>query len=416
MRGKKKQLAGAAAGLILLVCCGGREICGYGKTWMGQNLERRINAAGLSLGPFKIRTLFDLSHAGYDTNVYRTPDNPIKDFSIVGGPEFDVYLPLKRKAVISISESPQCVYFMETEQERTWNHFFNGRVNLILNRVFIALGKGYSVAREIWNTEIDVRPQRKENSSEALLLWQMTKKTSWSFMFSHAKQDYEDLAYGEFGIKAQLNRSESRVNLAGYHQISFRTRLFLNAEYASFNFQNALNPRDSRSYGISSGFELSPAGVVRGRLSVGFKYFDILKPGNRDYQGIVGDASLSIRVTGPLTIRTNYGRNVQFSSWYDHAYYLENIIGGGASLYVSARVRLDYDYAGGRNTYPAVTGDRPSSPERADDYDSHQFGIYYRLKKNIGLGFVATRWKRDSTISWANGKQSVFGMNLTYDF
>lgn len=415
MRGRKRQLF-SAAGLILLVCCGGRESFGYGKTWMGQDLEQRIDAAALSLGPFRIRTLFDLSHAGYDTNVYRTPENPIGDFSIVGGPEFDVYLPLKKKAVISISESPQCVYFMETERERTWNHFFSGRVNLILNRVFIALGKGYSVAREIWNTEIDVRPKRKENSSQALLLWQMTKKTSWSFTFSHADRDFEDLSYGEFGIKDQLNHSESRVNLAGYHQVSFRTRLFLNAEYADFNFQSALNPRDSRSYAIFTGFEFSPAGVIRGRLSIGFKSFDILKPGNRDYRGIVGDASISVRVTKPLTLRTNYGRNVQFSSWYDHAYYLENIIGGGASLYVSARVRLDYNYAGGRNTYPAAAGDRPSSPERTDDYDSHQFGIYYRLKKNIGLGFIATRWKRDSTISWANGKQGVFGMNLTYDF
>lgn len=137
---------------------------------MAYDLEQQVKAAGLKFGPFKIRTALYLTNAGYDSNFYRTPNNPVTDLSIIGGLGFFIYLPIKKKIVISIYESPQYVYFAETKRERTWNNYFNGQVNFVLNRFFSTLGKGYSVAREIWNTELDIRPQRKKDSSQGSLL------------------------------------------------------------------------------------------------------------------------------------------------------------------------------------------------------------------------------------------------------
>lgn len=147
---------------------------------MGYQLEQSVKAAGLKLGPFRIRTVLYLTNAGYDSNVYRTPSNPIKDYSITAGPGFYIYLPLKKKIIFSIFESPQYVYFVETKRERTWNNYFNGQVNFVFNRFLLTFGKGYSVAREIWNTEIDIRPQRKEDSFYGSVLWQKSKKISLS--------------------------------------------------------------------------------------------------------------------------------------------------------------------------------------------------------------------------------------------
>ncbi len=163
---------------LLLIFCSSVQSYSYGDTWMGYQLEQNVKAAGLRIGPFRIRTLLYLGDAGYDSNVYRTPSNPIKDYSITAGPRFYVYLPIKKKIVFSIYESPQYVYYAKTKGERTWNNYFNRQVHFILNKFFVTLGKGYSVAREIWNTEIDIRPQRKEDSYEGSILWQVTKKTS----------------------------------------------------------------------------------------------------------------------------------------------------------------------------------------------------------------------------------------------
>jgi len=413
---KKKKLSLLIIAMVCFTAIGADKAYGWGKTWLGYDLEQQIKAAGLSLGPFRIRTVLYLANAGYDSNVYRTPNNPIKDFSFTIGPEFYVNLPIKKKIVISIYESPQYIYFTKTEGERTWNNYLSGQVHFILNRFFITLGKGYSVAQEIWNTEIDIRPRRKEYSSQGSLLWQISRKTSLFIRFSQAKYDYEDLSFGEFRLKYDLNHTESRASFTGYYQVSFQTKFFLNFESAYFDFQYPSNPRDSKSSGIHGGFEFSPLGVFRGRISLGYKYFDVLLEGIRGYQGMVGDTGLSIRVVRPLTIRANYRRDVQFSAWYDNAYYLENIIGSGASLYLSRNIRLDYSYYSGRNTYPATISGQSSLQKREDNYRSQSVGLYFRIKKKIGLGVIATYWERDSSVYWMNGKQTLVGMNLTHDF
>jgi hypothetical protein len=404
------------AGMMIMLLCVAKDGYGWGKTWMGYDLEQQIKAARFEFGPFRIRTVFSLTNAGYDSNVYRTSNNPITDFSITAGPGFFIYLPIKKKIVISVYESPQYVYFVETERERGWNNYFNGQVHFVLNRFFVTLGKGYVVAREIWNTEIDIRPLRKEDSSQASLLWQISKKTSLFFKVSQAKYDYENLSFGDFRIKYELNRTENRANFTGYYRLSFRTMFFLNFEHGYFNFQYPLNPRDSQSYAIYSGIEFLPLGVFRGRINLGYKYFDVLKAGIKDYGGIVGDTGIWIPVFKSLRIRADYRRDVQFSAWYSNAYYLENIIGGGALLYLSKNIRLDYNVYFGRNTYPATILGQSASQKRQDNYTSQSAGPYFRIKNNIALGVIATYWQRDSNVYWANGKQTLIGINLIYDF
>ena len=417
MKLKKGRILLLSALSILNIFIGGAlDLYGQGgKTWMGNNLEQQIKAARLNLGPFRIRTDFYLTDAGYDSNVYRTSTNPIRDFSITLGPGFYVYLPIEKKIVISIYESPRYVYFVETKRERTWNNYFSGQVHFVLNRIFITLGKGYSVARQIWSTEIDARPQRKDDSSQGSLLWQISKKTSLFFGFIRAKYEYEDLSLGEFKIKNALDRTEDRGDFTGYYRISYRTMFFLNVQYSQYKFQNPLNPRDSKSYGIYSGFEFSPFGVFRGRIHLGYKYFNVLNPGIKNYRGIVGDTDISIRVVRPLTIRANYRRGVQLST-YDYAYYIESIIGSGGSVYLSKNIRLDYNYNFGRNSYPATTVGQSSPQTRKDIYESQSAGIYFRVKKNIGLGVIASLWQRVSSVYWANTKQTMIGINLIYDF
>jgi len=91
----------------------------WGKTWLGRDLERQIKDASLNLGPFSVRTVFMLTNAGYDSNVYygATPA-PVEDLTFTVSAAFNVYLPVKKKLIFSIYKYPQYVYFRETERER----------------------------------------------------------------------------------------------------------------------------------------------------------------------------------------------------------------------------------------------------------------------------------------------------------
>jgi hypothetical protein len=150
---------------IGLICV--EKSSAWGKTWLGRNLEWQIRNCGLSLGPLKIRAQFVLRNVGFDTNVYYgATDEPVKDYTFTAGPAFNVYLPLKKKIIFHVYESPQYVYFKETVRERTWNNFFQGEVHFVFNRFVASVGVGREEAKQRWNTETDIPIFRKEDSGQ----------------------------------------------------------------------------------------------------------------------------------------------------------------------------------------------------------------------------------------------------------
>ena len=82
------------------------------------------------------------SNAGVDSNVFYSPAEPVKDFTLTAGPAATVYLPIHRKFVLSAYGSPQYVWYSKTEQERTWNYYFSGAAQLNLKNVFLSARRG----------------------------------------------------------------------------------------------------------------------------------------------------------------------------------------------------------------------------------------------------------------------------------
>jgi len=404
------------AGLALLIAVVGMASA---ETWKGQELERKWHAAAWRFGPFHIQPSLVISNAGVDSNLYYSPSDPVKDFTITAGPAATVYLPIHRKFVLSAYGSPQYVWYSKTEQERTWNYYLNGAARLSLKNVFFSLEGIYSDARERWNTEIDIRPRRKEEGYGGSVLVKVAWKTSFSLGYRIVKYDYESVEYaGGFNAQEKLNRQESYANFSMFYQASTQRRFFLDFEYGLYQFDFATQAAigNSRSSAAYAGLEFSPLGRrVRGRIRLGYKKFDILNPEGVDYQGPVGDSQVSVRLAKPFVIRGSYVRDVRFSLWYDNPYYLESRPGLGVSVYPVRFLRLDYDYSQGRNEYPEVGGGGPDV-KRLDVYTIHAAAIYFRIKKNVGLGFIASWWARNSNLDAEDDKRTFFGLNLTYEF
>jgi hypothetical protein len=413
----KKAYFPVLVSLLMVLFLGAREGYAWGKTWLGTALELAVRQAAWKFGPFRIQPTFSLRDAGYDSNLYYgSAGEPIADYSMTAGPAFTVYLPMKKKVVLSLYGSPQYVYYRKTKQERSWNFYLAGRANIVLNRFFITIGGGGSDAHERWNTEIDIRPRRKAWNTEASILWQATKKTSFFAAFSRQNYDFENLTYELSNLRDRLNRTEDRSNFKGFYQLSYRVRSFVSLEYARFSFLSDPALKDSRSLGLFGGFEFSPLGIVSGRVNLGYKTFDSLTAGKRLFSGLVGDTEVSIRLLRFLNVRGSYKRDVEFSVWYNNAFFTENIYGGGLSLYINRNIRLDYDFRLGRNRYPESASGVSGDIKRNDDYRIHSLGLYYRVKRNIGLGAVASLWNRDSNLAWETDERKFVGLNLTYDF
>lgn len=381
------------------------------------DLDQQIKGAKLSLGPFKIKPVLFLNNAGYDSNIYRAPGNPIKDYSATFGPGFNVYLPLSKSIILSIYESPQYVYFMETKNGRGWNNYFKGQIHFVLRRFLFTIGKGYSSASELWNLEMESRPRRKEDSLEGSIFSQISKKVSLFFEYTGSNYAYESLSREQSNIGDQLNRDEKRANFTIFYQLSYRVKFFLSYGYGFFDFVDPLNNRDSKSHAVYSGFEFLPGGVFGGRINLGYKYFNAPKSGVKNYGGLVGDSGLSFRPFKLLNIRASYRSDVDFSIMYNYPYFLGNSIGGGVSIYLLKDIRLDYDYNIGKYSYPeSLIISQLLVPNRKDNYRTQSVGIYFRLKKNIGAGITFSRWLRDSNFNGEDAKGTFVGGNVTYDF
>ena len=404
------------AGLALLITVVGMA---SGETWRGLELERKWHDAAWKFGPFRIQPSLVISNAGVDSNIFYSPAEPIKDFTITAGPAATVYVPIHRKFVLSLYGSPQYVWYSKTEQERTWNYYLNGAAQLSLKNVFFSLEGTYSDARERWNTEIDIRPRRKEEGYGGSVLVKAAWKTSFSLGYRTVKYNYESVEVASgFNAQQKLNRQESYANFSFFYQASTQRRFFLDFEYGLYQFDFATQAAigDSRSAAAYAGLDLSRLGRrVRGRIRVGYKKFDVRNSEGADYQGIVGDSQLWVRLAKPFVIRGSYVRDVRFSLWYDNPYYLESRPGAGVSLYPLRFLRLDYDYSVGRNTYPEVGGGG-TDVKRLDEYTIQSAGIYFRIKKTVALGFIASWWVRNSNLDAEDDKRTFFGLNLTYEF
>jgi hypothetical protein len=418
-KGRGAGIAFLAVGIFFGLCLDPEP--SRAETWKGLELRRQIEQAPWHFGPFHIQPRLVISNAGVDSNIYYSATEPIKDYTVTAGPAATVYVPIHRKFVLSAYGSPQYVWYSKTVRERTWNYYFNGAAQLSLKNVFFSAEGKYSDARERWNTEIDIRPRRKETGYGGSMLVNLAHRTSLSFAYRTARYDYESVEYeGGFNVRERLNRQEHYANVSAYFQASSQRRFSLDFEYGRYDFEfaGAATLRDSRSGAAYAGLEFSPLGRrLRGRIRLGYKKFDIRDPEGVDYQGFVGDTQISVRLARPIVIRGSYVRDVRFSIWYNSPYYLESRPGAGASLYVFRFLRFDYDYSIGRNDYPLPQEIEPGvEVKRRDDFEIHTAGVYFRIVKNTALGFVASWWDRDSNLDREDDKRTFFGVNLTYEF
>lgn len=387
------------------------------QTWRGLELERSIREAAWHFGPFAVQPSLVIANAGIDTNIYYSTNEPIRDFTLTAGPAATVYLPLGRKLVLSAAGSPQYVWYSKTERERSWNYYLSGAVQLNLRNAFFSLDGIYSDARERWNTEIDIRPRRKEEGLGGSVLLRVAWKTSFALGYRTVRYNYESVEFGEgLNVRERLNRLEQYATFSAYYQASANRRFFLDLEYGRFDFEFAPQAalRDGQSGAVLGGVDFAQLGSrVRGRLRLGYRMFDVRNPNSPDYSGFVGDTQLSVRLARMFTVRGSYLRDVRFSLWYGDAYYIETRPSAGASVYLLSFLRLDYDYSWGQNRYP-VAGE--GAVARLDRYDIHTTGLYVRIVKNTALGFVVSWWQRDSNVYGEDDQRMFYGLNLTYDF
>ncbi|MGA2531506.1 MAG: outer membrane beta-barrel protein [Candidatus Aminicenantales bacterium] len=404
------------------------RLLAWGNTWMGASLEMMVNAARWKAGPFRYSGAFQFNNAGHDSDIYfGTLAYPVPDFTFSAGPDIQVLLPLKKKIVFDITESPRYVYYLDTDRERALNNTFAGRVHFIFDRFYIQAGGGLLNAKQRLSTELNVNIRLKENSMNGLILWQASKGTSLALQYQRSVFRYDNLTSGTTNVSENLNRTESYVDFMAFLQQHAKTRFYLDGQYGSYVFaQETSNFKNSRTYGVYGGVEfLAPAAGfegltagLRGSINIGYQYLDILDPLQKDFSGLSGNTGVSLGIMKLTALHVFFSIGPQFSAYSGQTYYLQTFYGVGVTRSLSRKISFSYDFYYSQNKYPAgEIGGGSSSGTAADRYTTHSFSLDFRLRRELGLSLLANLGGRKSQLApRPDSRHSFFGFSLTYGY
>ena len=242
-----------------------------GNTWVGINLEQMVNAARIRLGELRLNAAFELTNAGYDSDVYYGYlEEAVPDYTFSAGLPVQVLLPLSKKVVLDVSDTPQYLFYLDTERERAWNNSFQGVIHFALDEIYIQAGLESTNVRRRFSPELDVNVREKRNGLNGLALWQLSRMTSLALIYGGTEYRYSDAEYLGENIAERLGRREDFFDFVTYVQPSPRTRIFVDGQFGTYKFAatEAAN-RDAKSYAFFGGVEFIPrTGEVLQRMGI----------------------------------------------------------------------------------------------------------------------------------------------------
>lgn len=421
-----RRLVVLGAGIVLVIWhfFAPVAVFGQGNTWVGTSLAQMVEAARWKIGAFRINAALELTNVGFDTDIYSGYlGEAIPDYTFSASLPVQVLLPLGKKVVLDLFDSPQYVFYLETEKERAWNNIFRGDIHFALERFYIQAGGGLSNVRQRLSPELNINIREKEDSLNGTLLWQASREISMALLYRGARYDYGDAEFGGTNIAETLNRKENYIDLIVYLQPSSKIRLFIDGQYGTAAFkESASSFKDTKSYGIYGGLAFvppesgaRPIDPLQGSISLGYKRFNIIDPLLSDGSGFVGAVEISAGLFKRTTGRAFFSRNFAFSAYSSGTFYLSTTYGVGLSRRLSRRATFFYDLSFSRGSYPeAESGGIPSG--QSYRYTTHNFRISAQLARNLEVSFLGLFSRRAIGDPVVFRNRNFYGISMTYGF
>lgn len=379
------------------------------------------------IGPFRLSPTLNFRNVGYDSNIYREPedDDPISDFTGIVSLDLTTYVLLKDRLILDFTVNPWYAYYSKTRAERSFNFNYSGGGKLNLLHKFILSGNySYDRARRRASSEFDVRADQVRQNLSGSIFYETKRETSFGITTSLIYIAFEDEATPEQEIylSRQLNRTEWNLSGEFYYNLRPETYFFVLGGYSDYTFDYEDSQwRDSYSYQSLVGVRFPILGSVRGTTSVGYKKFSPKVGIKKRFAGLIWETNVEARLNR-INLRGQYNKDVEFSYWTNNVFFVEYRYGAGLSFYITQFIRLDYDYVSGDNRYPEeilirLPDESYDLIDRKDKIHSHRVGAVFRILGNTGLGISMDFWERNSNDpSWGTRKSLFFGGYLTYDF
>ncbi len=364
-----------------------------------EQLKSDMEQSRFRLGPVRFVPGFDVSNAGYNSNVFGHPLNPVGDWTATVNVGTKLILPFGSKVYFLGDAFPGYTAYATYSYLSNFTGTAGASIAGYFNRMAFQVG-GRATEAIVVHTEVPTPTLAKTGRVFARVDVDLTRTLA---VFSElegveVRESQQGVPLPDRFPVSKYNRTDEGV-LGGFrYNLGSAWKIAPEVQYSTTRFVLTPEERNNTSLGYLLGvgydrprFYLNLVGGYReGRPYQGSSF--------PKYSTPVGSYFLSYFVRPWLELRSFGQRRVSYSVSFSSPYYFANHIGGGLNIQVLPRVLLKGFGSTGENKYPIAQSFGGSEVKRLDKTTSYGGGASVIISRHFTLTAVATQKKDNSNI------------------
>jgi hypothetical protein len=359
-----------------------------------EGVKQEMERSRLRLGPIRVTPLFEVSHAGYEDNVFGASEGEekISDWSatIEAGGRF--LLPMGPKLFLKGEALPGYVWYRELSERRTVIGTYQSTLLALFNRISAELTASRSESFAYFSSETDTRVLGDTRRAGGKLEIEVTPVVSLFAGTVAQRQRYERGGDEPEDFVDVTGQDRDEAAARGGLRLRFSESFDLSAAVEGTRTEfDRLAERDNESVAYLAGIHYDRPRFflnVVGGYREGRAHNDSLFP---EYRTATGSYFASYFLTPKVELRVYGKRQVAYSTFGGSTYFFETRNGGGLNFEVLRRLLLRGYAEFGENDYPLATPVGEDRVERKDDVTTYGGGFSLRLLRNAVLTASADR-------------------------
>ena len=345
-----------------------------------------LESMWMRVGPFGFTPSIAVTDFGVDSNVFRTAEEPRRDFTATVAPRFDVRLRAGR-LLLSAWNATGFTYYAETSDQRSISYANEVRADVDLGRFRPFATAAILETRDRLNAELDVRAPRLSWSVTGGAKASIGTRTALTISGRVSDLEFEEgTTFEGVSLPRNLNSRVEAADAALDIALTPLTTFKLLASVQQDRFDQSPE-RDSDSIRILPGLQFDPVALIHGSVALGYRRFNPLSPAIPDYTGFIMQGSLGYTLLDRTRFESWLNRDVQYSFEDLEPYYLSTGVRVRVTHHLAGPWDVEASVGRERLGYRAIGGiDDP----RTDRADLIGVGAGYRIRENARL---ALNWE-----------------------
>ncbi|MDH5715505.1 MAG: hypothetical protein OEZ30_08075, partial [Candidatus Aminicenantes bacterium] len=207
-----------------------------------------VYSADIKIGPFRLKPTFSIKNAGYDSNIFYSPQQPVADYTATPTAGLRSILLLGNRGFLDFGGELGWLWFARTPSQNYLNRYADAHLEFYLSRFTLYIEEGYTRARRRFGYEIDIRTLHTVNSLNMGINYEPSAKTSLKFAFNQDLLRYDSqAAFRGYKLDEILDHRENSFGITYRQQILPKTAALSEFNYVKYNFDNPTSDLNSVS-------------------------------------------------------------------------------------------------------------------------------------------------------------------------